>query len=46
LDIFDFITPDEIAELSDDDPRSAFSEFTRIAQRRLNEETREVDGDS
>ena len=45
MDIFDFITQDEIDDLPDDDPSAAFTEFARIAQRRLNEETRGVHTD-
>ena len=33
--IFDFITQDEMDELPDDDPQSAFTRFVEIARRRL-----------
>lgn len=42
MNIFDFITPDEIEELPDDDPQAAFVRFVRIAQRRLGERTVEL----
>jgi hypothetical protein len=43
LNIFDFITQDEIDDLSDDDPQAAFVRFVRIAQRRLGERTTQLD---
>jgi hypothetical protein len=43
LNIFDFITQDEIDELPDDDPRAAFMQFVRLAQARLAERTAEID---
>lgn len=39
MNIFDFLTQDELDDLSED-PRIAFSTFVRIAQRRLGEFTR------
>jgi hypothetical protein len=33
--IFDFITQDEMDDLSDDDPQEAFTRFVEIARRRL-----------
>jgi hypothetical protein len=41
--IFDFITPEEIDELPDDDPRAAFTMFVRIALRRLGEYSAQLD---
>jgi hypothetical protein len=41
--IFDFITQEEIDDLPDDDPQSAFVRFVRIAQRRLGERTKTID---
>lgn len=43
LNIFDFITQDEIDDLPDDDPQAAFVRFVRIAQRRLGERTTQLD---
>ncbi|CCD97769.1 hypothetical protein [Bradyrhizobium sp. STM 3809] len=40
--IFDFITPEEIADLPDDDPQSAFTQFVKIAQKRLGERSAEL----
>jgi len=37
MNIFDFITQDEIDDLPDDDPNLAFVSFVRIAQQRLGE---------
>jgi hypothetical protein len=45
MNVFDFITLDEIEDLPDDDPQSAFTSFVRIAQRRLAERTKGVDPD-
>jgi hypothetical protein len=42
LNIFDFITQDEIDDLPDDDPQAAFVRFVRIAQRRLGERTTQI----
>jgi hypothetical protein len=42
LDLFDFITQDEIDELPDD-PAIAFMTFVRIAQKRLAQRTKKVD---
>lgn len=42
--IFDFITQDEVDELPDDDPNSAFVAFVRIAQRRLSERIKMYEG--
>lgn len=39
MNIFDFITQDEIDDLPDNDPQAAFVQFVRIAQRRLGEST-------
>jgi hypothetical protein len=44
--IFDFITQEEIDELPDDDPHTAFTTFVRIAQRRLGERTEEIDANN
>jgi hypothetical protein len=43
LNIFDFITQDEIDDLPDDDPQAAFVRFVRVAQRRLGERTTQLD---
>lgn len=43
MNIFDFITQDEIDDLPDDDPQTAFVQFVRIAQRRLGERTTQID---
>jgi hypothetical protein len=42
MNIFDFITQDEIDDLPDDDPQAAFVGFVRIAQRRLGERTAQI----
>jgi hypothetical protein len=44
MNIFDFITQDELDDLPDDDPQTAFVTFVRIAQRRLGERTKELEG--
>lgn len=41
--IFDFLTQEEIDDLPDDDPRTAFTNFVRLADRRLNERTEQID---
>ena len=46
MDVFDFITPEEIDDLPDDDPRTAFVTFVRIAQKRLSARVKELDGNS
>ena len=46
MDVFDFITPEEIDDLPDDDPRTAFVTFVRIAQKRLSARVKELNGDS
>jgi hypothetical protein len=46
MGIFDFITQDQIDDLPDDDPQSAFIAFVRIAQRRLGEITKAIDTSS
>ena len=43
MNIFDFITQDEIDDLPDDDPQAAFVRFVRIAQRRLGERMAKID---
>ena len=43
MDIFDFITPEEVDDLPDDDPPAAYVSFVRITQRRLAEHIRELD---
>jgi hypothetical protein len=43
MNIFDFITQEEIEDLPDDDPHVAFTTFVRIAQRRLGERTAKID---
>jgi hypothetical protein len=43
LNIFDFITQDEINDLPDDDPQAASVRFVRTAQRRLGERTSKID---
>ena len=43
MNIFDFITQDEIDDLPDDDPQTAFTGFVRIAQGRLAERSSEID---
>lgn len=43
--IFDFITQEEIDDLPDDDPQTAFVTFVRIAQRKLGERTSEISRD-
>ena len=43
MNIFDFITQDEIDDLPDDDPQAAFVRFVRIAQRRLGERATNID---
>lgn len=45
MNIFDFITQDEIEDLPED-PAMAFLEFVRIAQQRLSERTGELDARS
>ena len=42
MNIFDFITQEEIDDLPDDDPQAAFVRFVRIAQRRLGERTAQI----
>src|ERR1700722_13945531 len=42
VNIFDFITQDEIDDLPDDDPQAAFTSFVRIAQQRLGERARVI----
>lgn len=42
--IFDFITPDEVDALPDDDPQLAFVTFVRTAQTRLGERVRSLNG--
>lgn len=44
MNIFDFITQEEIDDLPDDDPEAAFTGFVRHAQRRLNEHTTKLNG--
>ncbi|MBA1154936.1 hypothetical protein [Microvirga mediterraneensis] len=46
MNIFDFITQDEIDDLPDDDPQAAFIMFVRIAQRRLGDRTAQIDDES
>ncbi len=43
MDIFDFITQEEIDDLPEDEPRLAFMMFVRTAQRRLSERTSKLD---
>jgi hypothetical protein len=43
MNIFDFITPEEIDDLPDNDPRAAFVTFVRIAQKRLSVRVKELD---
>lgn len=43
MNIFDFLTQDEIDNLPDDDPEAAFTSFVRHAQRRLNERTEQLE---
>jgi hypothetical protein len=43
MNIFDFITQEEIDDLPDDDPQLAFMTFVRIAQRRLGQRIAELD---
>lgn len=43
MNIFDFITQEEIDDLPDDDPNAAFTTFIKIAQRRLGERTAQLD---
>ncbi|MEJ0024231.1 MAG: hypothetical protein WDN76_13080 [Alphaproteobacteria bacterium] len=43
MNVFDFITQDEIDELPDDDDPAAFLQFVRLAQRRLAEFTHDLD---
>jgi hypothetical protein len=43
MNIFDFITQDEIDDLPDDDPQAAFVTFVRIAQGRLGTRTAKLD---
>jgi len=43
MNIFDFITPEEIDDLPDNDPRTAFVTFVRIAQKRLSARVKELD---
>lgn len=45
MDIWDFITPEQIDELPEDNPRAAFADFVRIAQRSLSDATRDIDDD-
>lgn len=42
MNIFDFITQEELDELPDNDPSEAFVRFVRIAQRRLGQRTAEL----
>ena len=44
MNVFEFITPDEIDDLPDDDSQAAFVTFVRIAQRRLGERLSTLDG--
>lgn len=44
MNIFDFITQDEIEDLPDNDPHGAFVSFVRIAQKRLGDRVRDLDG--
>jgi hypothetical protein len=46
MNIFDFITQDEIEDLPDDDPQTAFVRFVRIAQRRLGERSAQLRSDN
>ena len=43
MNIFDFITQDEIDDLPDNDPQAAFVRFVRISQRRLGERSAQID---
>jgi hypothetical protein len=43
MNIFDFISQDEIEDLPDDDPQLAFMTFVRIAQRRLGDKVAKHD---
>src|SRR6266436_511260 len=43
MNIFDFITQEEIDDLPDDDPQTAFVNFVRIAQHRLGEQAKKID---
>jgi hypothetical protein len=43
MNIFDFITPEEIDDLPDDDPHAAFVTFVRTAQQRLGERAAKID---
>lgn len=43
MNIFDFITQDEIDDLPDDDPQAAFVRFVRVAYRRLGERSAKID---
>jgi hypothetical protein len=43
MNIFDFITQDEIDDLPDDDAQAAFVRFVRIAQRRLGDRSMNID---
>lgn len=42
MNIFDFITQDEIDDLPDNDPHTAFVTFVRIAQKRLGQRVKEL----
>jgi hypothetical protein len=46
MNVFDFITQEEIDDLPDDDPQLAFMTFVRIAQRRLGDAVAEHDDGS
>ena len=43
--IFDFVTQDEMDDLPDDDPQSAFTRFVEIARRRLAEQIKKAGDD-
>jgi hypothetical protein len=43
MNIFDFITQDEMDDLPDDDPEVAFATFVRLAQGRLTDRVRELE---
>ena len=45
MNVFDFITKEEVDDLPDDDPNAAFVSFVRIAQRSLGQKTAEISGD-
>ena len=44
MHVFDFIKPEEIDDLPDDDPQAAFVTFVRIAQQRLGEHIKQFEG--